>query len=96
MDRYTEPVRDHEQQQLDKVLHFCQVGLGCCERLSQENMDVTRKLLVEADAHFESMMRGDATGFAAATGRIGLDYWGTVIACCAEFQKSVLASIAAK
>lgn len=84
------------QSQLELTLNLCNLGLGCCERLTEINGQSTRALLAQAETDGQSWLRGDGAGFMVANGRIAMDHCASMLACCTDFQQQVLAGLAKK
>lgn len=84
------------QSQLELALNLGNLGLECCERLTEINGQSARALLVQAETDGPSWQRGDATGFMVGTSRTVLDHWAAMLACCTDFQRQVLTGLAKK
>lgn len=84
------------QSQLELTLNLGNLGLGCCERLTEINGQFARALLTQAGTDNQSWLRGDASGFMVGTGRTVLDHWASMLACCTDFQRQVLTGLAKK
>lgn len=84
------------QSQLELTLNLGNLGLGCAERLTEINGQSARALLAQAETDDHSWLRGDATGLMVETSRIILDHWGATLACCADFQRQLLAGLGKK
>ncbi|TXT24997.1 MAG: hypothetical protein FD131_4764 [Rhodocyclaceae bacterium] len=84
------------QSQLELTLNLCNLGLGCCERLTEINGQSARALLTQAGTDGQSWLRGDATGLMVGTSRTVLDHWGSMLACYTDLQRQVLAGLAKK
>lgn len=84
------------QSQLELTLKLGNLGLGCCERLTEINGQSARALLARVETDSQSWLRGDATGLIVGTNRTVLDHWGEMLACCTDFQRQVLAGLAKK
>ena len=84
------------QSQLELTLNLCNLGLGCCERLTEINGQSARALLAQAGTDSQSWLRGDGGGFMVANGRIAMDHWAAMLACSTDFQRQVLSGLATK
>lgn len=84
------------QSQLELTLNLCNLGLGCCERLTEINGQSARAILTQAGVDSQTWLRGDATGLMVGTTRTVLDHWGSMLACCTDFQRQMLTGLAKK
>jgi len=84
------------QSQLELTLNLCNLGLGCCERLTEINGKSVRAFLAQAESDGQSWERGDATRFMVGTSRTVMDHWASMLACCTDFQQQLLTSLAKK
>ena len=84
------------QSQLELTLNLCNLGLGCCERLTEINGKSARALLAQVESDGQSWPRGDATHFMVETSRTVMDHWALLLACCTDFQQQLLTVLAKK
>lgn len=84
------------QSQLELTLNLCNLGLECCERLTEINGQSARALLTQAGTDSQSWLRGDTNGLMVGTTQTVLDHWGSMLACYAVFQRQVLTGLAKK
>lgn len=96
MQEATDRLKSHCQSQLELTFNLCSLGLQCCEQLTEINGRTVRALLAQAATDGESWLQGNSTEFMAASGRIAMDHWASMIACSVESQRQILAGLAKK
>lgn len=96
MQETVERLKQNCRSHLDLTFGLCRTGLGCCGKVAELNTATAQKMLAQVAADFESLARGDAAGFATASGKLAVAHWTSALSCGLEFQRQLVASFAPK